>query len=186
MAAGTHTTADAMAKMLFHMLSDPNRFKRLKSELESAIPDANSTPLVCQVENLPYLVSSLVIAPLVSKKSLQYAVIQETIRLHSAGSMRQERIAPDEDLFYTSKDGKTYRIPAGVSTLFDYSMKTITYKDAQTTMAMTAPLLARNADLYPSPHSFHPERFLENPHLDKHSLAFSRGPRICLGVGTFQ
>lgn len=57
----------------------------------------------------------------------------------------------------------------------------------QTVMAMTATLLSRDEALYPSAGEWRPERFLENPRLDRHSLAFSRGTRVCLGVSvTYQ
>jgi hypothetical protein len=39
-----------------------------------------------------------------------------------------------------------------------------------------------NEDIYPSPTVFDPNRFLENPRLDKYQIAFSRGTRRCLGV----
>ncbi len=51
-------------------------------------------------------------------------------------------------------------------------------------MAMTAPLLNRDATLYDSPDEYRPERFVEDPHLDRYMLTFSRGPRVCLGVST--
>lgn len=45
-------------------------------------------------------------------------MIKETIRLHSPGSMRQERVAPEEDIVYVGKGGKEVIIPRGVSVLF--------------------------------------------------------------------
>ncbi|KAH8803014.1 cytochrome P450 [Xylogone sp. PMI_703] len=106
--------------------------------------------------------------PVFSKiESLPYlsAVIQEGLRLHPAVATRQERIAPDEDLSYTDKKTKkTYRIPAG------------------TCMAMSAVLLSRLPEVYPSPEEFRPERFLEDPKLKRHQLTFSRGSRICMGI----
>jgi cytochrome P450 len=57
MAAGTHTTAMTMSNLIFHLLSDPARLKKLRHELVTAIPDAGRTPSASQVENLPYLVS---------------------------------------------------------------------------------------------------------------------------------
>jgi len=147
-AAGTDTTATTMSKIVFHLLSDPVMLKKLKAELEIAIPDADSIPTAAEVENLPYL----------------NAIIQEALRLHPAGTMRQERVAPDEDLVYEDDNGNSYTIPRGF------------------VMAMTAPLLSRIETLYPSPNEFRPERYIENPQLAKYSLTFSRGPRICLGM----
>lgn len=106
--------------------------------------------------------------PVFSKiESLPYlsAVIQEGLRLHPAVSTRQERVSPDEDLAYTNNKTKAaYRIPAG------------------TCMAMSAVLLSRLPEIYPSPAEFRPERFLENPKLKRHQLTFSRGTRVCLGI----
>jgi cytochrome P450 len=40
-----------------------------------------------------------------------------------------------------------------------------------------------NADIFPEPESFVPERWLdESTDLDKWLVAFSRGPRMCLGI----
>jgi hypothetical protein len=47
---------------------------------------------------------------------------------------------------------------------------------------MTANILSRNEDIYPSATEFRPERFLENPRLDRYQLTFSRGTRRCIGV----
>ena len=47
---------------------------------------------------------------------------------------------------------------------------------------MTANILSHNEDIYPSANDFRPERFLENPRLDRYQLTFSRGTRRCIGV----
>ncbi|EUC34954.1 hypothetical protein COCCADRAFT_35526 [Bipolaris zeicola 26-R-13] len=39
-----------------------------------------------------------------------------------------------------------------------------------------------NADIFPEPDKFVPERWLETPELDNWLVAFSRGPRMCLGI----
>jgi cytochrome P450 len=39
-----------------------------------------------------------------------------------------------------------------------------------------------NSSLFPNPHEFQPERWLDQPGLDQWLVAFSRGPRSCLGV----
>ena len=39
-----------------------------------------------------------------------------------------------------------------------------------------------NADIFPDPFVFRPERWLENPDLENWLIPFSRGPRSCLGV----
>jgi cytochrome P450 len=57
LAAGTDTTASAMSKMVFHLLSNPDCLEKLQQELKTAIPDIESAPTLEQVENLPYLVT---------------------------------------------------------------------------------------------------------------------------------
>jgi cytochrome P450 len=97
---GTDTTAMTLSATTYHILANPSIFKKLKAELTQAIPDPDSLPVSSQIEALPYLT----------------AVIEEGIRLHPAGSGRQERVAPDEDLIYQdTKGGRRYVIPKGVS-----------------------------------------------------------------------
>jgi cytochrome P450 len=50
---------------------------------------------------------------------------------------------------------------------------------------MTAPLNSRNEEIFPIHSQFRPERWIENPRLDRYQLAFSKGTRICLGVSDF-
>lgn len=148
-AAGTDTTAIALTNLVYHLLSNQGSLQRLKIELEAAVPDKNAFATSAQVGSLPFL----------------NACISEVLRLHPP-PMRQERVAPDQDLILESQ-GKKYGVPRG------------------TAMGMTAPLLSRNAELYLLPDEFRPERWLENPRLDRYSLAWSRGSRICLGVCLF-
>ncbi|KAF2456731.1 cytochrome P450 monooxygenase-like protein [Lineolata rhizophorae] len=39
-----------------------------------------------------------------------------------------------------------------------------------------------NPKLFPEPQEFRPERWIENPSLDNYQVAFSKGPRMCLGI----
>ena len=100
--AGTDTTANTLAALTYHLLANPLILKKLKTELAEAIPDVETLPESTRIETLPYLT----------------AVIQEGIRLHPGASLRQERVAPDEDLLYeNTKSGKKYVIERGVSAL---------------------------------------------------------------------
>jgi cytochrome P450 len=83
LAAGTDTTASTLATITYHLLANPEILKRLKDELLIAIPEQEKMPEVSQIEGLPYLT----------------AVIQEGIRLHPGVSLRQDRVAPDEEIF---------------------------------------------------------------------------------------
>jgi len=98
LAAGTDTTANTLAAITYHLLANPDFLSKLKEELAIAMPDS-TMPKLSQIEGLPYLT----------------AVIQEGLRLHPSVSFRQDRVAPDEDLFYEDvKRGKQYIIPRGV------------------------------------------------------------------------
>ena len=55
--AAAPTTAATLANATFHLLSNPGILRRLKMELEAAIPDVKRILTLQQVENLPYLVS---------------------------------------------------------------------------------------------------------------------------------
>jgi len=39
-----------------------------------------------------------------------------------------------------------------------------------------------NPDIYPDPLAFSPQRWIDNPHLTKYLVAFSRGTRGCIGI----
>lgn len=47
---------------------------------------------------------------------------------------------------------------------------------------MTIPLIHLNPTIYPEPTKFIPDRWLENPQLDRYLFSFSRGPRGCIGL----
>ncbi|KAH9479251.1 Cytochrome P450 monooxygenase [Psilocybe cubensis] len=55
---------------------------------------------------------------------------------------------------------------------------------AGTVVSMAAPILHRNAEIFPNPLTFIPERWLkdESAELEKYLVAFSKGPRSCLGI----
>jgi len=97
---GTDTTANTLAAITYHLLANPEILKKLRSELVAAIPDPYNMPPLVQIEALPYL----------------SAVIQEGIRMHPGASIRQDRVAPDEDLVYEDqRSGKKWIIEKGVS-----------------------------------------------------------------------
>ncbi|KAI1814019.1 cytochrome P450 [Poronia punctata] len=146
--AGSDTTAWTLGVIMYHLLADRRLLAKLKSELATVMPDANEAPVAHKLDGLPLL----------------NAIIEEAIRLYPGASLRQDRVAPDEDIVYEGPDGSAVVIPRG------------------TPVGMTAPLINRHPDLYERPDEFLPERYLENPGLKKYQFAFSKGGRQCLGI----
>ncbi|KAK4209717.1 putative cytochrome P450 E-class, group I [Rhypophila decipiens] len=102
--------------------------------------------------------------PLQTLEQLPYltAVLMEGMRLSPALATRLQRIAPDRELIYDR-----YRIPAG------------------TPVGMTTLLMHMDERLYPEPHRFEPERWVDpeaRKKTEKTYAPFSRGTRICLGM----
>lgn len=99
-------------------------------------------------------------------ESLPYlgAVVQEILRVHPSVVSRLPRVSPDEDVVYKNpKTGKEYVIPAGAS------------------MNMTTWVLHTSSEKFDEPFAFRPERWIENPRLDRYLIAFAKGTRNCLG-----
>ncbi|KUJ12388.1 cytochrome P450 [Mollisia scopiformis] len=92
------------------------------------------------------------------------AVIQEGFRLSYGVSTRLQRIHPKESMRF-----QDYEIPAG------------------TPVGMTSVLMHTNPTIFPDPHVFRPERWLEKrpegaPPLDRYLVNFSKGSRQCVGI----
>ncbi|KAL8676784.1 MAG: hypothetical protein Q9186_006732 [Xanthomendoza sp. 1 TL-2023] len=87
------------------------------------------------------------------------AVITEGLRIGYGVSHRMQRLFPDTVLQYG-----------------DYAIPTMT------PVSMTSVLIHDNPSLFPSPRSFKPERFIENPGLKRYLIPFSRGTRQCAGL----
>jgi cytochrome P450 len=149
--AATGTTAWALSVTVYYLLTNPDVLRQLKNEIITAIPDPSVSTPLATLENLPYLTG----------------VVKEGLRL-SYGPGRFERIAPDEDLIFTetttsSTTKKTWIIPRG------------------TPMSQTTYLLHRNPVTFPSPEQFNPNRWIENPRLDKCLTTFAKGKMSCVG-----
>lgn len=98
------------------------------------------------------------------------AVVSEGLRLSYGVSTRLQRINPLGPFYFTdATTKKEYVIPKG------------------TPVGMTATLVHNDPTLFPDPHIFRPERWLNEKgqrhhHLDKFLLSFSRGSRQCIGI----
>jgi cytochrome P450 len=87
------------------------------------------------------------------------AIVKETSRLVPGAFCRLGRIAPDEDL-----KCPPYVFPAG------------------TTVSMSTWMMHNDPSIFEDPDDFRPQRWLDNPKLDKYLVPFSKGSRACLGI----
>ncbi|EQB51421.1 hypothetical protein CGLO_09036 [Colletotrichum gloeosporioides Cg-14] len=93
------------------------------------------------------------------------AIIQETVRLHPGVVSRLPRVSPDVPIVYHDKGkGKQYVLPPGTST------------------NMTTQIAHMNPEAFEDPHEFRPQRWIDNPRLDKGFIGFARGTRNCIGM----
>lgn len=106
-------------------------------------------------------------ASLTELEKLPYlvAVVQEAIRLSYGVSSRLQRVSPENAMHFTdSGTGKEWSIPPN------------------TPVGMTSALIHQDESIFPNAASFIPERWLDNPRLDRYLVAFSKGSRQCLGI----
>ena len=93
------------------------------------------------------------------------AVVQETIRLSYGVCTRLQRVSPEKPMTFTeTRGGKQWSIPPG------------------TPVSMTSTLIHHEESIYPDSKSFIPERWIENPRLDRYLVSFSKGSRQCIGI----
>ena len=103
--------------------------------------------------------------PTLQKCKYLAAVVQEAIRLSYGVASRLQRISPDKALLFTDRSlKKDWVIPPG------------------TPVGMTSVLLHQDPSIFANPHAFRPERWIENPGLDRFLVSFSKGSRQCLGI----
>ncbi|KAM3517960.1 hypothetical protein NHJ13051_008547 [Beauveria bassiana] len=93
------------------------------------------------------------------------AAIQETLRLHPGVVARLPRVSPTEPIVYEDKArGRSYVVPAGV------------------TYSMTAQIAHTNEAVFADADKFIPQRWIDNPRLDRAFIGFARGTRNCIGM----
>lgn len=105
--------------------------------------------------------------PLPALENCQYlvAVVQEALRLSYGVTARLQRISPDKEMVFQDQTSKkNWVIPPG------------------TPVSMTTVLVHNDPSIFPDPHLFRPERWIENPRLDRFLVSFSKGSRQCLGI----
>jgi cytochrome P450 len=103
--------------------------------------------------------------PVLEKLPYLVAVVQEAIRLSYGVASRLQRISPEKALtFKDTCSGKQWCIPPN------------------TPVSMTSVLIHHDESIFADASSFIPERWIENPRLDRYMVSFSKGSRQCLGI----
>jgi cytochrome P450 len=93
-----------------------------------------------------------------------HAVMQEVLRVHPGIVSRMPRVSPQQPIVYTDKRrGATYVLPPGTPT------------------NMTCQIAHMNSDVFDDPYAFRPQRWIDNPRLDRAFIGFARGTRNCIG-----
>jgi cytochrome P450 len=161
LAAGFETTGGTLAHMTYLILAHPEAYQKLQRELEQAIPDSNDIPSYQTLEKLPYLWA-------VVKETLRYvvkktkAICTDRNTSLSGAYSRLPRVNPHESIRY-----KDWVIPPGCA------------------VGMSALFVELDPTIFPCPHEFKPERWLEEgakERLEPYLLAFGKGTRMCLGL----
>ncbi|KAK6082381.1 cytochrome P450 [Seiridium cupressi] len=154
-AGGVETTATALTKACFFILSDANIKTRLLAELRSVFPDPLQTPTLATLESLPYL----------------SAIVNETLRMTigiSSRTIRKSRQAP-----VAYKDHSV--IPAGAY----FSMTT--YYTHIDPAIWEAPQDFKPERWLGDEIGNKPIARNGEP-LSKYLVPFGRGPRMCVGM----
>lgn len=102
--------------------------------------------------------------PLTTLQNLPYLTgfIKESLRLSYGVASRLQRL-PHEPLVFSTPT-KDWVIPAF------------------TPVGMTSVLLHHNETTFPESWTFKPERWIDDPQLDKYLVSFSKGTRMCVGM----
>ncbi|KAL1639847.1 hypothetical protein SLS58_007591 [Diplodia intermedia] len=172
--AGTVTTAHTLSTTVYHLLANPSKLSRLRSELAPLYPpsSSSSSPTWTHLERLPYL----------------SAVMAEGLRLSYGVSHRLPRVSPDAAL----------RVPGGAPDQPDAAI----IIPPGTPVSMTQMFLHDDARIFPEPAAFRPERWLveaeeredeekmtmdgererEVARMRRFLVPFSKGTRQCVGM----
>jgi cytochrome P450 len=163
--AGTITTAHTLTVIMFYILSNPLIKSRLDREMVNLYAKLPAGQATPSLKTLEHA-------------EYLTAIISEGLRISFGVSHRLPRIARDTPLHYKgSMNGKDYEytIPPGVP------------------VSMTPMLIHLDPSIYPSPHTFNPERWLASACISaadkralergkQHLVPFSKGTRMCAGM----
>lgn len=148
--AGSDTTAIAIRAVLYHLLKNPDKMRKVVKEIDDAAAEGKLSQPVSFKEStnhLPYM----------------QAVIKEGLRIHPSVGLLLERHVPRGGAVICGR-----HIPEG------------------TIVGINAWVTQHDPEVFPSPDSFEPERWLnasedELKMMDQSFFAFGAGTRTCIG-----
>jgi hypothetical protein len=157
--AGTETSAITLTYLMYELSRHPELQGRLRRELWTLSP---SIPVASPLEAS----SELPTPKTIDSLPLLAAILTETLRLYPATSVPLPRVMPFSPSG-TGIDGYAH-IPGGVA------------------ISSSAYALHRNADVYPDPETWLPDRWVNQKpekleEMKKWFWSFSSGARMCLG-----
>jgi cytochrome P450 len=161
MFGGADTVGNTLMLGTHRLLQHPDKLQKLREELFEVWPSLESEPKLRDLESLPYL----------------NAVIKESLRLSSGVVSGLLRVVPPTGATIT---GVT--VPPGVRCKSNSREPFGLINNLQTIVSCGSTFVHYNATIFPEPDKFIPERWLESNELDNWLVAFSRGPRGCLGI----
>lgn len=171
--AGSDTTANSTAAILYWVYRTPQVLQTLRNELESAFksdPDSiaisSDVPIIPDDEMREELAADALRIPLHDQvKNLKYlnATIDEGLRMFATNAFGLPRVVPEG--MSVTVSGKTF-LPG-------------------TELSSPAYTIQHDPSIWGDPESFRPERWLDpssnTSELRKYLLTFGMGPRACIG-----
>jgi hypothetical protein len=182
MFGGADTVGNTLMVGTHRLLMNAEKMGKLKSELHKVWPDLAREPSLKDLETLPYL----------------NAVIKESLRLSSGVVSGLLRIVPATGATIAGVQVPpnvrsphpvpplgpilldNLRTPALIQSIDHPHIRSLTKR--QTIVSCGSTFVHYNASIFPEPDTFTPERWLASNELDNWLIAFSRGPRMCLGI----
>lgn len=155
--AGTETTGNTLSTLTFYVLSNLDVLKKLRAELTLAAKEDGKS------------VGDMLTLKTLDKLPYLQASIKEALRLGSSVSGRLPRVNRFNAMTYSNPSGKEYTLPP--NTVVSTSMRDVHL----------------DSDIFPEPHRFSPERWLNSEpevlkRMENAFVPFGRGSRVCLGL----
>lgn len=182
--AGSDTSSNTITTGTIHCIENRRVYRALKEELLTVWPNLDVKPSYETLEKLPYLVSALrwIQVNRMLKTLKQTAVVKESLRMSHGVVTPPLRVVPPEGATIAG-----HTIPGGVSALFSFpfiSHWLIVLRCLQTTVGMSCCFVHLSETIFSEARTFKPERWLtpEAKELEPYLVAFSKGPRGCVGI----